>query len=101
MIVCVCVYVCRDTERSAISDEFAEQFPDQNMPTPELKYWVSYGMIECQFYETLTTKTVLHAKTALSGSTKFLSLSQDVDGMLLNTSRRIKDCQKIEVLAER
>ena len=56
-------------------------------------------MVEFQFFEkTMATNTVLHAKTALSDSTKLSSLSQEVVRRLLNTSRRLEDSVRMETL---
>ena len=46
----------------------------------------------------MATNTVLHAKTALSDSTKLSSLSQEVVRRLLNTSRRLEDTVRMETL---
>ena len=69
------------------------------MPTLDLKCWVKDGIIKFQFFEkTMATNTVLHAKTALSDSTKLSSWSQEIVRGFLKTSRRLDDSVRVEIL---
>ena len=59
--------------------------------------WVKNGRIEYDFFEkTMSTNTVLHAKTSQSEKTKFASLAQEVVRRLLHTSRSLPSSHRME-----
>ena len=71
--------------------EIHEDFLEMKLPTLDVKIWVVDGnRIEFDFFEKpMNPKTVLHAKTAQSESTKFSSLSQEIVRRMLHTSNRL------------
>ena len=79
--------------------EIGEDFIDMKLPTLDVRIWIRNGRIEYDFFEkTMSTNTVLHAKTAQSEKTKFASLAQEVVRRLLHTSRTLPSSHRMENL---
>jgi hypothetical protein len=71
--------------------EIHEDFLELKLPTLDVKIWVvDWNRIEFDLFEKpMNPNSALNAKTALSVSTKFFSLSLEIVRRMLNASRRL------------
>jgi hypothetical protein len=81
------------------TQEIGEDFPDNKLPSLDTKIWVENWVILFEFFEkSMSTNLVVHAKSALSEEVKLSSLAEEAARRLRNTSRRLADANRMEVL---
>ena len=82
--------------------EIGEDFELNRLPTLDLRLWVVDGnLIRFDFYEKpMASNLVVHAKTALSQTTKFSSLTQEVVRRLLHTSKELSCDYRLEATVD-
>ena len=81
------------------TQEIGEDFPDGKLPSLDTAIWVRNGQVLFEFYEKpMATILVVEANSALSEEVKMASLAEVVMRRLRNTSRRVPNATRLEIL---
>lgn len=79
--------------------EMPSDFPDQKLPTLDLKTWLLDGKLVYEFYEKpMCNNVVVHAKSALGETVKSATLTEHVMRRLKNTSQALPISSRLEAL---
>merc|ERR1712106_665507 len=79
--------------------EVPGDFPDNKLPTLDLKIFIQDGRIEYQFFEKeMSDNVVIQAQSALSESVKVASLTEHVIRRLKHTSQSLPHSLRMETL---
>ena len=81
------------------TSEILEDFEDNKLPSLDTTVWIEGLTILFEHYgKPMSTNLVVHAKSAISEEVKVSSLAEEVSRRLRNTSTRIPQKRRMEIL---